>query len=153
MSLTAREQHALHVLEDRLASADPGLASRLATFTRMTSGEEMPSREKIQRGWRRAPGRLRRRRQGPRRDAAFQRARRVCRRLGSQRAMLLLCLTVAVAEGIAVALAGGLNGTNAPPAAPRPCPAAPGRLPPEARDCTVTGAAGGTLGVRLTMRS
>jgi len=50
MSLTARERQALHAIEDWLAGSDPGLASRLATFIRLTCGEEMPAREKIQRG-------------------------------------------------------------------------------------------------------
>lgn len=47
MSLTAREQQALHAIEDEIAGSDPKLASLLATFTRLTSGEEMPVREKI----------------------------------------------------------------------------------------------------------
>jgi anti-sigma-K factor RskA len=73
MSLTAREQQALRAIEGRLAGSDPALASRLAAFTRLTSGAKMPAREKTRRG--------------------------------SWRAMLLLCLTMAVAEGIVIALA------------------------------------------------
>jgi Protein of unknown function (DUF3040) len=32
MSLGAREQHVLDIIEGRLASSDPGLTSELATF-------------------------------------------------------------------------------------------------------------------------
>lgn len=45
MSLSAREQQALQSIEYRLADADPGLASMLATFTRLTAGEALPTRE------------------------------------------------------------------------------------------------------------
>ena len=47
MSLSAREQQALDSIGDELAGADPKLASLLATFARLASGEEMPVREKI----------------------------------------------------------------------------------------------------------
>jgi hypothetical protein len=47
MSLSAWEQQALDSIEDELAGADPKLASLLATFARLASGEEMPVREKI----------------------------------------------------------------------------------------------------------
>jgi len=47
MSLSAREQQALDVIAERIAGSDPGLASRMATFTRLTAGEDMPLREKI----------------------------------------------------------------------------------------------------------
>jgi hypothetical protein len=46
MSLSSHEQHALHSIEDRLCVSDPELASLLATFTRLTAGEDMPAREK-----------------------------------------------------------------------------------------------------------
>lgn len=47
MSLSEREQQALQSIEYRLADADPGLASMLATFTRLTAGEALPARENI----------------------------------------------------------------------------------------------------------
>jgi len=46
MSLSAHEQHALHSIEDSLCVSDPELASLLATFSRLTAGEDMPVREK-----------------------------------------------------------------------------------------------------------
>jgi CHASE1-domain containing sensor protein len=46
MSLSSHEQHALHSIEDRLCVSDPELASLLATFSRLTAGEDMPVREK-----------------------------------------------------------------------------------------------------------
>jgi hypothetical protein len=46
MSLSSHEQHALHSIEDRLCVAAPELASLLATFSRLTAGEDMPAREK-----------------------------------------------------------------------------------------------------------
>jgi len=48
MSLSAREQEALSRIENRLAGSDPELAGRLATFTRLASGEAMPAREQMQ---------------------------------------------------------------------------------------------------------
>jgi hypothetical protein len=53
-SLNAWEQQALNSIKDGLASSDPTLVARLAIFTRLASGEEMPAREKIQVGSRRA---------------------------------------------------------------------------------------------------
>jgi hypothetical protein len=50
MSLRAREQQALDSIEDGLSGADPKLASLLATFARLTAGEEMPVPEKIRAG-------------------------------------------------------------------------------------------------------
>jgi len=66
----------LDSIEDRLARSDPKLASLLAAFTQLTAGEEIPVREKIRTGQRRA-------------------ARR--QPLSYQRAMLLLWLVVSVA--------------------------------------------------------
>lgn len=40
MSLNAREQHTLNSMERQLAGSDPKLASLMATFTRLVSGEE-----------------------------------------------------------------------------------------------------------------
>lgn len=47
MGLSTHEQQALHLIEGGLAVSDPGLASRLAVFTRLTAGEEFPAREDI----------------------------------------------------------------------------------------------------------
>ena len=47
MSLSAREHRALDSIKDGLAESDPGLASRLAIFSRLASGEEMPARSEI----------------------------------------------------------------------------------------------------------
>ncbi len=47
MSLSAREQQALDVIAEQIAGSEPKLASKLATFTRLTAGEDMPVRETI----------------------------------------------------------------------------------------------------------
>ena len=47
MSLSAREQQTLDSIETELAASDPKLASLMATFARLTSGEDMPVRERI----------------------------------------------------------------------------------------------------------
>lgn len=47
MSLSGRDQQALDVIAQQIAGSDPGLASKMATFTRLTADEEMPLREKI----------------------------------------------------------------------------------------------------------
>jgi hypothetical protein len=47
MSLSAQEQQALGFMAEGLADSAPELASLLATFARLTSGEEMPVHEKI----------------------------------------------------------------------------------------------------------
>ena len=104
MSLSTREQQALDSIKDDLASCEPALAARLTIFTRLASGEEMPAREKIHVGSRRA---VRRSRPGPRHT------RRAYQRLGLQQAVLLLWLVTTVAL-IAIALAfsqGGSQGT------------------------------------------
>jgi hypothetical protein len=67
-SPSAWEQQALNSIKDGLASSDPTLVARLAIFTRLASGEEMPAREKIPVGSRQAvlrsgPGRRHTRRQ------------------------------------------------------------------------------------------
>ena len=46
--MSERERQALGSIEDGLAGSDPALASMLGIFSRLTSGEEMPAREKIQ---------------------------------------------------------------------------------------------------------
>ena len=47
MSLSASEQQALDSIEATLTSFDPKLASLLAIFARLASGEEMPVRERV----------------------------------------------------------------------------------------------------------
>jgi Protein of unknown function (DUF3040) len=105
-SLSTSEQQALDSIKDDLASCDPALVARLAIFTRLAAGEEMPAREKVQDGSRRV---VRRPRPEPRPT------RRPYRRLGLQQAVMLLWLVITVAL-IAVALAtsdGGSQGTCA----------------------------------------
>jgi hypothetical protein len=105
-SLSTWEQQALDSIKDDLASCDPALAGRLAIFSRLASGEEMPAREKVQAGSRRV---ARRSRPEPRRT------RRPYRRLGLQQAAMLLWLVITVAL-IAIGLAsnhGGSQGTCA----------------------------------------
>jgi hypothetical protein len=50
MSLSTGDQRALDSIEDGLAGSDPRLASLLATFARLTAGEELPVRERIRAG-------------------------------------------------------------------------------------------------------
>jgi hypothetical protein len=105
-SLSTWEQQALDSIKDDLASGDPALVARLTIFTRLASGEEMPTREKFQAGSRRA---VRRSRPVPRPT------RRPYQHLGLQRAVMLLWLVITVAL-IATALAssqGGSQGTCA----------------------------------------
>jgi hypothetical protein len=101
MSLSAHEQQALDSIEDGLCGADSKLASLLATFTRLTAGEEMPVPEKIQMG-KRSATRLRRR---PRRGTAGQ--ARVSPGLAAAGLWLLISVTM-----IAVVLALGRGDGN-----------------------------------------
>jgi hypothetical protein len=80
MSLSAWEQDALDTIGDGLADSDPALAARLAMFSRLASGEAMPAREKLQAASRRVVQR------------GAGRSRRLYRRLGVQRTMLLVWL-------------------------------------------------------------
>ena len=104
MSLTAREQQALDSITDRLAGSDPELAALLTGFTWLVSGEEMPQREGIRAGSRRAIRSSRRQPRHPRGDQAPRPAGPVPRHLGLQWAALLLSLLTAVTV-IAVAMA------------------------------------------------
>ena len=74
MSLSAHEQQALDSIGDKLSVSDPELASLLATFARLTAGEDMPEREKTREGTQRTGRRLgrhrRRRLRGGARPAA-----------------------------------------------------------------------------------
>jgi Protein of unknown function (DUF3040) len=47
MGISDQESRTLGVIEDWLAGSDPRLASKLAIFSRLASGEEMPGPEKI----------------------------------------------------------------------------------------------------------
>ncbi|MGH3196910.1 MAG: hypothetical protein ACRDOH_03950 [Streptosporangiaceae bacterium] len=96
MSLSASEQQALDSIKDGLASSDPTLVARLTMFARLASGEEMPAREKIHAGSRRA---------------ALRPASRVHHRLGLQGAALLLWLVTTIAL-IAVALVYSRDGSH-----------------------------------------
>ena len=101
MSLNAWEQQALDSIKDGLTGSDPDLAALLSAFTRLESDEDMPDRENIQAGPRRALQRLRR----ARRCATWRRAGR---RLGIQRAAVLLwVLTTAALIVVALALNTG----------------------------------------------
>ena len=89
MSLSAWEQDALNSIKNGLADSDPALAARLAMFTRLASGEDMPVREKLQ---------------AVKRQVA-RRRRRMYQRLGVGRAMLLVWLVTTLTL-VAAALAG-----------------------------------------------
>ena len=102
MSLSAWEQQALDSIKDGLAGSDPELAALLSAFTRLASGEDMPGPGKNPwAGPQRALRRLRRARWRPS-------MRRMCQRLGIQRAVLLLwLLTTAAMIAVALALNAG----------------------------------------------
>jgi hypothetical protein len=109
MSLSAWEQQALDSIRDGLTGSDPGLTALLVGFTRLADDEEMPAREKVRTGSRRAICRPRRRRH-PGRTARI--ASRTGRRLGYRWIALLLGLAI-TAGLIAVGLvfSGGGEGT------------------------------------------
>jgi Protein of unknown function (DUF3040) len=96
MSLSAHEQQTLDSIGQDLSVSDPELTSLLATFTRLTAGEDMPAREKTQTSARRAtrPRRHRRRRTW---DMARRRPDRPRRLLFWQGASLVLGILFAVA--------------------------------------------------------
>ena len=104
MSLSASEQQALDSIEATLTSSDPKLASLLAIFARLVSGEEMPVRERVRihrrlevtRGWQR-------RQRCSRPDKAGRHMRSGFRSLGWRRAALMICL-LAFAGLIAVSV-------------------------------------------------
>jgi hypothetical protein len=105
MSLSAWEQQALNSIKDGLAGSDPELATLLATFTELASGEEMPARENI-RGtphWAiRRPRPKRRRYRGRNLAAGVRRFLRL-------RYALVLCLLV-VAALISIAITHSRGG-------------------------------------------
>ena len=99
MSLSAHEQQALDSIGQDLSVTDPELTSLLATFTRLTAGEDMPAREKTQPPARQAtrrPSRHRHRHRRPR-DTARPGADRSRRLRFWQGASLVLGILFAVA--------------------------------------------------------
>ena len=103
VTLSASEQQALDSIEATLTSSDPKLASLLAIFARLASGEEMPVRERIRihrlqvtRGWQR-------KQRCSRPDKAGRHMRSGFRSLGWRRAALMMCL-LAFAGLIAVSV-------------------------------------------------
>jgi hypothetical protein len=93
MSLSPWEQQALDSIKNRLAGSDPELAAMLATFTQLTTGEEMPVAEEITAGSRQANRRY---------------VRRFYQRLDLRWAVVSLWLLVTVAViSIALALTSG----------------------------------------------
>jgi hypothetical protein len=115
VSLSAREQQALDLIAEQIAGSDPGLASKMATFARLTAGEDMPLREKILAARRRDTREL----------------LRLHRRPGFRRTALLLWLVMVVGlVAAAVAIGSGSRAvcTKARPAAcagPAPAPRSP----------------------------
>ena len=105
MSLSASEQQALDSIEATLTSSDPKLASLLAIFARLASGEEMPVRERVRihrrlqvtRGWRR-------KQRCSRPDKAGWHLRSGFRSLGWRRAAALMMCVLAFAGLIAVSV-------------------------------------------------
>jgi hypothetical protein len=103
MSLSAREQQALDSIEDRLVGSDPRLAALLFTFSRLTSGDAMPTREEV----------------GPEISDPARWTRRVLRRArrlldayaGLDRTMALLWVLITVGLiAVAAVLSGGGSG-------------------------------------------
>jgi hypothetical protein len=108
MSLSEREQQTLDSIKDRLAGSDPRLAALLATFTRLTAGEEMPLREKIRASSRRAARCWSGKHRHLRRDTTRWPAYRMYQRLGFRQAGLLLWLVIAIVLiSVAVAVSRG----------------------------------------------
>ena len=95
MSLSAWEQQVLDSIRDGFAASDPRLTSLLSTFSQLASEEEMPVREQIRGGSRRA---LRRslHRQNGRLAGGRRDSRRPRRQLGLQWGAWLLWFVVTV---------------------------------------------------------
>jgi hypothetical protein len=103
MSLNAWERQALDSIKNGLAGSDPELAALLSAFDRLASDAEMPDREKMQSGSRRALRRLHRAR-------LRARLRRARQRLGFQRSALLLWLLTTAVLIAAIVLAVNVGG-------------------------------------------
>ena len=119
MSLSARDQHALHSIEEKLADSDPRLASALAAFTRLAAREQMPTLENVRATWRRA-ARLPPRRQ---RHPCMQ-----LRRFRAWRQLVLLLWLVAAIGLIALALTASRSSGKAA-CAPSPSVSCKGPAP------------------------
>ena len=107
MSSVGWEHQALDSIQSALGHTDPKLASLLATFSRLTSSEEMPAHEQVRSPLRHPP---RRRRSPPRRGEVVDDGR------GPQRAMIMIWLLTSIAMiTVAVILSHG-----GPTSCPRP---------------------------------
>jgi hypothetical protein len=123
ISLSPKDRRALESIADGLGAADGRLASMLATFTRLTAGEAMPGRERLQAGWRRAV----RVRPGQRAGTA------AVRPAGRKRASLLMVLWAVISIGL-VAFAAVTGRSGPSPCAAKPALSCPGHpLPHGAR--------------------
>jgi len=100
MSLSAREQQALNSIGEGLAGSDPELATLLASFSELASGEEMPVRENIQMN----PPWVIRRPRRKRRHRHWNKTGRVHRFQRPRYAVALWLLITAVLIGVAVTL-------------------------------------------------
>jgi hypothetical protein len=95
MSLNAWEQQVLDSIRDGFAASDPRLTSLLSTFSQLASEEEMPVREQIRGGSRRALRRSLHRQHG--RLAGGRPPSRRPQRLGLQWGVWLLWFVMTVA--------------------------------------------------------
>lgn len=105
MSISEQEQQVLDDMEDDLTGSGPELAAKLAMFTRLTAGEEMPPRECVRHPVH-APS------AGVAKVSAEPETARIRRRLRRRTAwrLSLLVLTIAfIALAIAVSHGGGNN--------------------------------------------
>jgi hypothetical protein len=121
VSLSAKERHALESIEVRLGAADHRLASMLHTFTRLTAGEAMPGRERLQTGWRRAV-RVRSRHR-------YRAGAATVRPAGRRRASLLMVLWAVISIGL-VAFAAMTGRSGPSPCAAKPALSCPGHSLP-----------------------
>jgi len=112
MSLSAWEQQALDSIKNGLTGSDPELAALISAFNQLASDAEMPNRERIRAGSRRAHRRLQRSRWRAK-------LHRVRMRLGFRRLAVLLWLLTTVVLIMAVALAINVGGGHTT------CPEAP----------------------------
>ena len=94
MSLSAKDRQVLGSIQDQITGSDSQLASLMTMFTRLASGEEMPTLEDIRAGGRRPRARAAADRTAARTPCAL--SRRTRRRLSRQPALYLLWLTVAI---------------------------------------------------------
>lgn len=150
MSLSVWEQQMLAFIERGLAESDPELTSFLTAFTRVASGEQMPTTEKIMAlPWSRMPPLPRRRRRSRR---VRHRLGQACRRLGFRWVALSLWLAVTISLiSIALFLSHGAQGGTScsgpwgtvcttPPAHPASGQGAAGHATPSGATVTPAGA-------------